>query len=556
MRRAVVLVAACSLFWGAFQTSLPAQDQPLLRGAALLGFALAVAVAVTASLARTSRQFAVAEALLLAAGFTVLAGWVGCRLLHQGGASDEGALVQGAARMLLHGGGSPYAADLTGALADGRVPPALRTPLLGGGVAHTLGYPGLAVLGTADLMLLGAGSVSLDLLVGLALAASVLELFVLLPRPWRGLAVLLVVGLPAQVEFGMGGLAAVLILPGLIAAAAGWTRTGRGGRLGARGTAAAFGLGLALAAHQLAWFVLPFLLSGLLLLRWAELGARRGAAVVGRYAGLALLVVAVADAPFLLTDPGRWGSGVVAPLVQQAVPLGFGLVGVPAATGAGIGSVGLYSLAAALAAVCLGALYLCFFRTLAPACFLLPALPLLLAPRSLAHYVTVPAVLWAAAALTPQQDLSGVRQFGDRLPTAWRRLLAGVLLGLPAAACVWAVATPQPLVLTPAGPFDRVSGQVTVRVANTTGGPLRPRFTVDDRWTPTAPYWNVLRGPAELPPHGTGEYLLAVPDLSQLPPPDSGFAVEAVTDSPATVSWSAYRPAPPFPAAPAAPAAR
>src|SRR6185312_6129141 len=97
--------------------------------------------------------------------------------------------------------------------------------------------------------------------------------FALLPAPWRSVAPLVLIGFDLMPKMARSGYPMVMMLPFVILAVAGWARIGaprpgvRRTRLGVRGWAGALGLGLAISTQPLAWFIAPFLVLGLLVVR-------------------------------------------------------------------------------------------------------------------------------------------------------------------------------------------------------------------------------------------------------------------------------------------------
>ncbi|HEX6820134.1 MAG TPA: hypothetical protein VF120_17290 [Ktedonobacterales bacterium] len=78
------------------------------------------------------------------------------------------------------------------------------------------------------------------------------------------------------------------------------------------------GLGLALAAKQLAWFFLPYY--AIAVARkygWREAMKRTGASAV---------IFVLINAPFILNNPRAWAAGVLAPEMDPMFPMGNGLV--------------------------------------------------------------------------------------------------------------------------------------------------------------------------------------------------------------------------------------
>ena len=183
---------------------------------------------------------------------------------------------QAAATLLLHGH-DPYGPSLLGALSHFRVPIQYATMTLNGGTVSTFGYPPVSLLVTAAAVWLTGGTQAVpiaDDVVVLAIAA--IAMFWLLPRPMRALAVLATVGIPLLFGFAASGVNAIVCMTLLLPVAHRWSSIGASGRLTAGQRATGVALGLAVATQQLAWFMAPFVLVAVLLLRRDQLGTRRG----------------------------------------------------------------------------------------------------------------------------------------------------------------------------------------------------------------------------------------------------------------------------------------
>ena len=103
----------------------------------------------------------------------------------------------------------------------------------------------------------------------------VLELilvFRFLPKAYRSIGVVLVLGLPFLFDYTLGGDIITFSLPFMLVVAYRWSDVGRGGQLGMGGVLRAICLGMAVSVTQFHWFVVPFLFLGLLRLRSIELG--------------------------------------------------------------------------------------------------------------------------------------------------------------------------------------------------------------------------------------------------------------------------------------------
>jgi hypothetical protein len=77
--------------------------------------------------------------------------------------------------------------------------------------------------------------------------------------------------------------------------------------------------------------------------------------------------------------------------------------------------------------------------------------------------------------------------------------------------------------------------QLRLAVANHSGAPVRPAFTVQEGTTTTA-FWRAISGPHVLGPHQTARYTIEAPSYFAMPSIGSGFQVLAFTQRPASVS--------------------
>jgi hypothetical protein len=541
------VLAAISLFVGGFNAWQGAIPLPWIGIVGMGAMLTAMVLAVLAATAPDTEQLRRIDVATLVAGLCVLAGWATSHLYFTVGyGTDEAAFVHRSAQLLLTGV-NPYGADLSDALNTFHVPIHYSTMLMDGNTAASLSYPPLPILLTAAAIPLTGGVQSVPVVTLVALAASTVLGYLLLPVPWRPLAVVSCVGLPIMFWFATSGLITLVALPFLIVAAAGWTRVGAGGVLGRSGVGRAVCLGLAAASQPLAWFVVPFAVAGLWLLRRGQLDAPRAARLTLRYTLIAAAVFAAVNLPFVVWDPGAWLHGITETLTQHAIPLGQGAVALSLYFGLGGGAVDWFNYAGALTGLGLFALYLVWFRRLGPAAWILPWLAFFPASRSLAGYFMLLVPLWLVSVLTTRQEefTRAARLPWPRPGGVWARRPALVLFAvlIPALAAITvAFATPQPLRLEVTG--MQTGGQLQsvwqlrVKVTNTSTEPLRPQFATNPSGYPST-RWNILAGPPELPAGDTAEYQLAAANRGSMPAMVTPFVVHAYTAAPRTVSSSA-----------------
>ncbi|MFC0082294.1 hypothetical protein ACFFRE_09080 [Aciditerrimonas ferrireducens] len=541
--RAVVVVAALSLLGPAFAVWSGILTVPTLGVASAAVTVGSLASLVGATVVRTERGLRRVELLLLAVGLVALAAWAASAVAaNPAYGTDEAAYEQYAASLLLRGV-DPYGRSLLPALRLFQVPIQYATYTTSGGVVSSLGYPALPVLLIVPFIWLTGGVQSVQVANVTALAVAMVVAFFVLPRRYRTLAVLGVVGLPILFGYAVAGVNVILAVPFLVVVAWRFTETGVGGRLGRRGMVQAVCLGLAVSVQQIAWFVAPFVLVALWAARRRE-GLDRGdsARVLGRYAGIAAGTFFAVNAWFVAAGPLLWLKGVLGPLVQHAIPYGQGLIDLPVFAGVGGGNLSLYTFGAV---ALLGGLLACFgmfFGILWRAAFILPSLALFFPTRSLAEYWMTLVLVWVVAVFAAPPSAAFPRGVGAAVGGGWRRWrpVLAVLAFLPGAGLLGAaVASPSPLAMTVVsvrtnGQFQRV-WELVVKVVNRSDVPLSPHFATNSIGQMT-PFWHRLEGPAVLGPHRSARYLIAAPNVGSMPGITEPFQLDALTSRPETIS--------------------
>jgi hypothetical protein len=303
-----------------------------------------------------------------------------------------------------------------------------------------------------------------------------------------------------------------------------WSRIGRTGRLGGLGVVSAIGLGLACATTQLVWFLVPFLVVGLLLLR---LGDRSGSAawwITIKYGLVVLAVFAVVNLPFAIWNFHVWRVAMTTPLVAQTIPHGQGIIGITLNVINGSGAMNFFSYATAALAIGLLICYAVFIRKLGPAMVILPWGIFFLSIRASDKYFYLMAPIWVISVATVRH-----RDFA----TAWApRLRIGpwaVLARWPArvaiitlclapavALSVVAMATPQPLamtglVVTPSK--SSYTKEIRVVVTNRSTQTIAPHFALSNSVGLTR-FWTVVSGPTSVTAGQVATYNLLPPQPS------------------------------------------
>lgn len=247
-----------------------------------------------------------------------------------------------------------------------------------------LSYPALSVLVIAPWVALGWDTNVLYELCLLAAMALVVAGTRMSLRPFVLTGLL---GAACLSAFTVGGSADVLYALPLVAAWR-WRERRWSGVL----------LGLAVATKQLAWFFAPFYLIAVA----ARLGRR---AALGR-ALAAAAVLALTNGPFVLTDPGAWLAGVLAPIADPMFPRGAGLVFLATNQLLGLWPPLAYTALEALAGLACVIVAWRARRSSPELGVALAVLPLFFAYRSLfSYFFLLPLFAFAAIARLPRGEL-------------------------------------------------------------------------------------------------------------------------------------------------------
>jgi uncharacterized membrane protein len=382
-------------------------------------------------------------------------------------------------------------------------------------------------------------------------------MFFLLPSPWRTAAPMICLGIGLYAAPARRGDATIVALPLLMLALYRWTSIGNGGRLGRTGWISAVCLGLAAATQQLTWFLAPFLVAAIYLIRRGDLPMRASARLACAYTAIAATAFAVVNIPFAIWNFGDWLRGISAPLAQGAIPLGQGLIGITYFLSGGSGALDFYNYAALLYAVALFTCFVFFFRRLGPAVTILPWTIFFFSIRAQETYYFLLVALFVVSLLTTDPAvIDHAHQLGGRLrqrlrPGAPARALAVTALFLPTAACLAvAMGAPQPLKLTIAsriatGPEHIISG-VTVTATNTSGQAVTPHFALSTGSATTA-VWIIESGPRTLPPGGTATYVIDAPSAAAARSTRHRIELRVFSADPSTLSSVLVAPGSPRP---------
>lgn len=541
VHRAIAVVAVLGLFAPIFNAWNNVVSVPTSGVVVAAMFVGALWLVMAFSTAQTTGELARLERWLLVLGLLALAAWTAVALHSQAAYfTDEAALTQGAAKLLIHGH-DPYGSNLLSALAGYGTFGKFLTHTMNGGIVTTFGYPPVSLLVVAPFVVLTGGGQAVPIADVLVLMIATVVIYRQLPTGWRSLAVVLCVGFPTLSGFAVAGVNAIITMTLLLVAGYRWTATGQGGRLARGGRLRAVALGLALGTNPLAWFMAPFLVVGTYLVRSGELGRPNALRVTGRYVGLALGTFLAVNLPFIVWGPTAWLQGVAAPVTQHAIPYGQGLVDLTLFLRIGGGALNAYNYAAATLYGALLVLYAAYFRKLGRTGFVLPLFALFVSGRSLAEYwMTMIAVLAIGSLTADEHAIKAALPLASfRIRSPRVRRAATAALFLPALVCVAvALGTPAPLSLRILSAHSnhrwKSVAELRLLVENRSAHSLRPHFATNV--TGQALFWNIRSGPRLLAAHHSAIYRLAAPDPGSMPINGIKFMVEAYTDSPRTIS--------------------
>lgn len=539
VHQVLLALATLSLFGGGFNAWMSIVQLPSIGVGAvcLLGATLVVLLVTVA--ATTARALVIADVATLLLGLLTIVLWSASHLyFNPAYGTDEAAFVQYGASLLLHGT-DPYTQSMLPALTEFHVPIQFATYTLDGNVSSQFAYPALPLYAVIPFIWLTHGVQSAIVANVFFLSISTIIAFFLLPRIFRPLSVLVMIGLPILFGYTMSGMNDLLLIPFLLVVAYKWNEVGDGSVFRRRDALQAAAFGCALSVKPLAWFIAPFLILAIWQICTHRSGTRIGTKIATGYATTALAVALLLNAPFLIWDPGSWLEGVLAPLRQHAVPYGQGLVDTALFFHLGGGAMSAFTTAAAFLLLAALAAQARFFPALGRAALVTPCFILFFPARSLAAYFMTLFPVWIVSLVTCRN--SNFAQARIRRDTAKRLLSAAVAVSLIAATVFVgvAVATPAPLALR----IDSVQTngqlqgvwQIRVSVRNNSDRAITPHFATNSFGQVTT-FWHVIDGPTTLEPSSSAQYVLDAPNLGSMPGITTPFLLQAVTDNPATIS--------------------
>jgi uncharacterized membrane protein len=535
-RRAIALLVALGMLVSAAQAWGNTIASPSTGILSLLLTGSLLVIAVLIACAADEEQVAKLEPLLLGAGLVALLVLSASSLPSPPRYGTDSAGFLHAAALALKAGHDPYATNLSWSIKAFGFQPTYTT---NGGHWTFFGYPSLSLLATVALVSLRSGIAAATIVNVAALALAMTLLYRALPERLRALAPLICVVLPGLPNQSIGGVSEVILLPTLIVVAHRWRDVGRGGVLGREGVLRAVALGLAVSTNQLAWFLVPFLLTGMVLMRRPELGVRGSVRITARYVGVAAAVFTVLNAGFFLWNPGAWINTIFAGFSRPVVPSGQGLpVNLMIFAHLGGGNLAAFSATLVLCYLALLVLYTLKFDRLHWCCFILPSVALWFGDISMISYLTVPVVPLLVSLVNGGERPHQMR-FSARILRPGVLRAAPVVAFAPALlALAIALGSPAPLAMKFATAAERFSTrhvrEMTISVSNHSGKSLTPHFQTSSDIS--GGFWHVLRGPRTLASGTTARYVLTPPDPKADPTTGSSFSLEAVTAQPTTFS--------------------
>lgn len=542
LRRIVSLLPLLGLLGIAFNIWGSAIPLPLSGGLSIFLYAATLALVIIVLRSRSEGQIFLVDKIVLGIALVAMIGYTITNLYaNPGYGTDEAAYQQYAAQLLMHGL-NPYTHNLVGALTKFQVPVQYATYTLNGGISSHWAYPALALFITVPFILITHGVQSSIIANVTFLAAGMVLAFAILPRSMKPLAPLIALGIPILFGYALAGTNDIIMMPFLILAVIGWDEFGGSSRRRSRDFTQAISMGCAISVQQLAWFVAPFIVFGILSIQSRKWGWKTALQSAIKYSLVSLATFIIINAPFIVWNTSAWIDGILAPLLQHAIPYGQGLIGLALFWNIGGGNIVLYTYASMLIYV---ALLWVFFRNaeeLARVATILPLIVFFFPTRSLAEYFMTPVLLWLVAATTVR---TSIETDGIGVPTNvhgktstfrdWLALIPGLAL------VAVALFTPSPINLRVArvstdGQLERI-WKVQLLARNTTRHRIKPAFEMNYKGQAT-PFWHVVRGPRFLRPGQSGLYEIVAPDLGSMPAITTPFVVQAVTSAPESVSVS------------------
>jgi hypothetical protein len=473
--------------------------------------------------------------------------------LRQFYSTDSAAFDQEAARLLLRGV-DPYSTTLGGADRFLQQPSAYWTYTIDGGHIVHVSYPAGSFLLEVPLMAAGLHHLVVDWLDLAAWVVTGVLLFAMVPAALRWWSVLLFSVPVFAAIFGSGGTDAVFI-PFLVMAVWRWDRFALGKATGVVRWIGPLAMGIACSMKQTPWFLVPFVVIGLVLeARSHDRPPLRPAAT---YLAMVVGVFTAVNLPFVLWSPGAWAQGTLLPLTHPLVADGQGLVTLVLHGPVRGVSLPLLTVSGVLVLLVLLAAMVVWYPPMKRIWLLLLPLTFFVVTRSLSSYLLdlIPAAIVAAVTVAPavvSRPSEVEREAGPghrRAQAAGRRpgrpgvvgALATGALGLGAVVAAALAFASHPLDLsvrsvTTSAHAVRIEA-VTVTVVNSTDRPLTPHFMVTIASGHPDGFWQTVdRRPVVVGAHGATTVTIVPDQPTAAPVHGTHWLVEAYTSSPSSLN--------------------
>ncbi len=452
--------------------------------------------------------------------------------------TDSGAFNQVAARVLVHGD-NPYTASMASAAQLLKNPQLFWTYIVNGSHVTHVSYPAGSFLFEVPALWFGFHHQVSDWMDFYAWIVTGILLFVLMPASLRWLAALIAATPIFVGVFSSGGTDA-LFVPFLVLAVWRWDRFGAGRQAGIARWMGPIALGIACAIKQTPWFMVPFLVVGVIL--EARRTDRPALRLAGIYVGIVALVFAVVNVPFIIWQPTAWVHGNLIPFRQPLVVDGQGLVTLALHGITGGVALSKLTIASALIYVALLIAMVIWYPAMKRVWLLLLPLVFFVAARSLTSYLVdffpaaVVAAFTVATVTTPAKAIATARVRIALIATTTAAVVAGVVV-----ASLAFVSPPLQLAVRGVNTSNQATtlNAVTVTVDNQTSGTVVPHFMVIIGSGHPSGYWYPTgHRPVVLQPHGAATVTLYPPLFTSAPNHGDHWLVAAYTSSPEALSTS------------------
>ncbi len=391
-------------------------------------------------------------------------------------------------------GQNPYAYDYHDYQYVYRMTRIFSTPLLNGNyISASIDYPALALLIPIPFLAL---HIPTQWVYPLFLLLTLAAVFLSAPRAIRPIILLPLLIDPAYIFFAFSGVSDIVWTFFACMTVVAWRRRWQ----------SALWFGLACATKQQPWLFAPFLLIRI----WHEsegLTPRQRWSELIQFTGITAAVFLVINAPFIVSAPQAWLSGVLVPFLASMITLGQGLTSL---TLQGMVNIPKSANTAYVLIVMVIGLFIYWrhFWKFRPVMWIIPSIAFWFGQRSLASYWyfnLIPLLIDVAQGYFDDPFEAGRARVVNIRPTL---IAVGAGATLILGSLVWFAALPPPILVSVQRPIT-VQGvfvnNLTVQVTNVSRQTLNPRFSVQS-WTEQPQFWSVEAGPSALPPGQSAYY--------------------------------------------------